>query len=125
MRDWVIESGIASESQLEGWEAADKEAVEAARDLAWEAFQAPIRAERDRAVSILKSIDMPEIAPITNLLDEAGKGTRRPGTASAARALHRMPGIGSPPPAPLAEVRGGDPHGAPPRHQLHCLREVP
>jgi TPP-dependent pyruvate/acetoin dehydrogenase alpha subunit len=43
MRDWIIESGIASESQLEGWEAADKEAVEAARDLAWDAFQSPIR----------------------------------------------------------------------------------
>ncbi len=96
MRDWIIESGIASESQLEGWEAADKEAVEAARDLAWEAFQAPIRAERDRAVAILKSIDMPEIAPITNLLDEAGKVTRSLVMASATSALHRLRGIGSP-----------------------------
>jgi len=96
MRDWIIESGIASESQLEGWESADKEAVEAARDLAWEAFQAPIRAERDRAVAILKSIDMPEIAPITNLLDEAGKVTRSLVMASATSALHRLRGIGSP-----------------------------
>ncbi len=31
MRDWIIEFGVASESQLEGWEAADKEAVEATR----------------------------------------------------------------------------------------------
>src|SRR5947209_16583432 len=52
MRDWVIESGIASESQLEGWEAADKEAVEAARDLAWEAFQSQIRAQSDPAMAI-------------------------------------------------------------------------
>src|SRR5438552_1224651 len=74
MRDWVIESGIASESQLEGWEAADKEAVEAARDLAWEAFQSPIRAERDRAVAILRRVDMPEVAEITNSLAEAVKG---------------------------------------------------
>jgi pyruvate/2-oxoglutarate/acetoin dehydrogenase E1 component/TPP-dependent pyruvate/acetoin dehydrogenase alpha subunit len=103
MRDWVIESGIASESQLEGWEAADKEAVEAARDLAWEAFQAPIRAERDRAVAILKSIDMPEIAPITNLLDEAGKVTRSLVMASATSALHRMRGIGSPARTELAK----------------------
>src|SRR2546428_9552359 len=57
MRDWIIEPGIASESQLEGWEAADKEAVEAARDLAWEAYQTPIRHERDRAVSILRRGD--------------------------------------------------------------------
>jgi pyruvate/2-oxoglutarate/acetoin dehydrogenase E1 component/TPP-dependent pyruvate/acetoin dehydrogenase alpha subunit len=103
MRDWIIESGIASESQLEGWEAADKEAVEAARDLAWEAFQAPIRAERDRAVAILKSIDMPEIAPITNLLDEAGKVTRSLVMASATSALHRLRGIGSPARTELAK----------------------
>ena len=57
MRDWIIESEIASESQLEGWEAADKEAVEAASDLAWEAFQSPIRAERDKAVAILRRVD--------------------------------------------------------------------
>ena len=103
MRDWIIESGIASESQLEGWEAADKEAVEAARDLAWDAFQAPIRAERDRAVAILKSIDMPEIAPITNLLDEAGKVTRSLVMASATSALHRLRGIGSPARTELAK----------------------
>jgi pyruvate/2-oxoglutarate/acetoin dehydrogenase E1 component/TPP-dependent pyruvate/acetoin dehydrogenase alpha subunit len=103
MRDWIIESGVASESQLEGWEAADKEAVEAARDLAWEAFQAPIRTERDRAVAILKSIDMPEIAPITNLLDEAGKVTRSLVMASATSALHRLRGIGSPARTELAK----------------------
>jgi pyruvate/2-oxoglutarate/acetoin dehydrogenase E1 component/TPP-dependent pyruvate/acetoin dehydrogenase alpha subunit len=103
MRDWIIESGVASESQLEGWEAADKEAVEAARDLAWDAFQAPIRAERDRAVAILKSIDMPEIAPITNLLDEAGKVTRSLVMASATSALHRLRGLGSPARTELAK----------------------
>src|SRR5437879_7942588 len=58
MRDWIIEFGVASESQLEGWEAADKESVEAARDLAWAACQAPIRAERDRAVALLRRVDM-------------------------------------------------------------------
>jgi pyruvate/2-oxoglutarate/acetoin dehydrogenase E1 component/TPP-dependent pyruvate/acetoin dehydrogenase alpha subunit len=103
MRDWIIESGFASESQLEGWEAADKEAVEAARDLAWEAFQAPIRAERDRAVAILKRVDMPEIAPITNLLDEAGKVTRSLVMSSATRALHRLRGIESSARAELAK----------------------
>ena len=96
MRDWIIESGIASESQLEGWEAADKEAVEAARDLAWDAFQSPIRAERDRAVAILKRLDMPEVAEITSMLDEAGKVTRSLVMSSASRALHRLRGIESP-----------------------------
>ncbi len=96
MRDWIIESEIASESQLEGWEAADKEAVEAARDLAWEAFQSPIRVERDRAVGILRRVDMPEVAEITNALDEAHKITRSFIMASASRALFQLRGLDSP-----------------------------
>ena len=96
MRDWIIETGFASESQLEGWEAADKESVEAARDLAWDAFQAPIRVERDRAVAILKRIDMPEVAELTASLDEAGKVTRSLVQSTATRALHQLRGIESP-----------------------------
>ena len=96
MRDWIIESGVASESQLEGWEAADKEAVEAARDLAWEAFQRPVRAERDRAVAILKKIDMPEVAEVTTALEDSGKVTRSLVMSSATRALHRLRGLESP-----------------------------
>ena len=106
MRDWIIESGIASESQLEGWEAADREAVEAARDLAWDAFQSPIRAERDRAVALLKRVDMPEISEITNLLEEAGKVTRSFVMASASRALFQLRGIESPERTELAKFVG-------------------
>ncbi|HEX9362993.1 MAG TPA: thiamine pyrophosphate-dependent enzyme [Candidatus Dormibacteraeota bacterium] len=102
MRDWIIESEVASESQLEGWEAADKEAVEAARDLAWEAFQSPVRAERDRAVAILRRVDMPEVAEITNALDEAHKITRSFIMASATRALFQLRGLESPARAELA-----------------------
>ena len=107
MRDWIIEAGVASESQIEGWEAADKEAVEAARDLAWEAFQAPIRAERDTAVGILRRIDMPEVAEITNALDEAHKVTRALVMSSASRALHQTRGIDSPERAELARFVDG------------------
>ena len=103
MRDWIIESEIASESQLEGWEAADKEAVEAARDLAWEAFQSPIRAERDRAVALLRRVDMPEVAEITNALDEAHKITRSFVMASATRALFQLRGLDSPARTELAK----------------------
>ena len=106
MRDWIIESGVASESQLEGWEAADKEAVEAARDLAWEAFQSPIRAERDRAVAVLRRIDMPEVAEITNSLDEAPKVTRSLVMSSLSRALQQLRGLESPARDDLARFAG-------------------
>src|SRR5437879_10156127 len=103
MRDWIIEFGVASESQLEGWEAADKESVEAARDLSWDAFQAPIRAERDRAVALLRRVDMPEVAEITSSLEDASKVTRSLVMSSASRALHQLRGIESPARAELAK----------------------
>src|SRR6266852_3769418 len=96
MRDWIIESGFASESQIEGWEAADKEAVEAARDLAWEAYQAPIRKERDRAVSILRRIDTPKVAEIASTLNEANKVTRSAIISGASFALRTLRGTESP-----------------------------
>ena len=102
MRDWIIESGIASESQIEGWEAADKEAVEAARDLAWEAFQSPIRDERDRLVAILKRSDASEVAELTDTLSEASKVTRSQVISSASRALNELRGTDSPQRSELA-----------------------
>jgi 2-oxoisovalerate dehydrogenase E1 component len=96
MRDWIIESGFASESQLEGWEAADKEAVEAARDLAWEAFQAPIRAERSKLVAVLQHIDSHEVADVAESLAEATKVTRSLVMSSASRALNLIRGSDSP-----------------------------
>ncbi|HEY8855282.1 MAG TPA: thiamine pyrophosphate-dependent enzyme, partial [Candidatus Dormibacteraeota bacterium] len=102
MRDWIIESGIASESQIEGWEAADKEAVEAARDLAWEAFQAPIREERDGLVAILRRSDSSEVAELTDTLSEAWKVTRSQVISSASRALNELRGTDSPQRSELA-----------------------
>ena len=96
MRDWIIESGIAGDSQLEGWEAADKEAVEAARDLAWDAYQKPIRKERDRVVSILRRVDTPKVAEIASTLNEANKVTRSAIISSASFALRTLRGTESP-----------------------------
>ena len=102
MRDWIIETGIASESQLEGWEAADKEAVEAARDLAWEAFQSPIRGERDSLVAILRRCDSTEVAEVSSTLSEATKVTRSVVMSSASKALNQLRGTDSPQRSELA-----------------------
>ena len=95
MRDWIIEQGIASESQIEGWEAADKEAVEAARDLAWEAYQAPIREERDRLVAILGHAGSHESETIAANLAESSKVTRAMVMSAASRALASLRGVES------------------------------
>ena len=96
MRDWMIESGIAGDSQIEGWEAADKEAVEAARDLAWEAYQSPIRKERDHLVSILRRVDTPKVAEVASTLTEANKVTRSAIITGASFALRTLRGNESP-----------------------------
>jgi pyruvate/2-oxoglutarate/acetoin dehydrogenase E1 component/TPP-dependent pyruvate/acetoin dehydrogenase alpha subunit len=96
MRAWIIESGFAGAAQLEGWEAADKESVEAARDLAWEACQRPIRAERDRLVHLLSSSGLSEVEPIRAGLAETAKVTRALVMAAARRALAAMRGGDSP-----------------------------
>ena len=95
MRDWIVELGIASESQIEGWEAADKEAVEAARDLAWEAYQAPIRAERDRLVAILGRAGGHETETIAAGLAETSKVTRAMVMAGGTRGLAALRGADS------------------------------
>ena len=102
MRDWIIEAGMASESQIEGWEAADKEAVEAARDLAWDAFQAPIRDERDHLVAILKRAESSDVAEVAAALSETHKVTRSIVLSSAIRALNELRGSDSPQRSELA-----------------------
>jgi pyruvate/2-oxoglutarate/acetoin dehydrogenase E1 component/TPP-dependent pyruvate/acetoin dehydrogenase alpha subunit len=102
MRDWMLELGVVTESELEGWERADTEAVQAARDAAWEAFQAPLRAERDRAVAILERIDAPGVAEIVSSMAGASRVTRSLVLSGATRALHELRGCASPARAELA-----------------------
>jgi pyruvate/2-oxoglutarate/acetoin dehydrogenase E1 component/TPP-dependent pyruvate/acetoin dehydrogenase alpha subunit len=96
MREWLIELGIASESQIDGWEAADKEAVEAARDLAWEAYQSPVREERDRLVALLGQAGTYETQTIAANLAGSSKVTRSMVMSAASRALTTLRGLGSP-----------------------------
>jgi pyruvate/2-oxoglutarate/acetoin dehydrogenase E1 component/TPP-dependent pyruvate/acetoin dehydrogenase alpha subunit len=96
MRELLIELGIASESQIDGWEAADKEAVEAARDLAWEAYQSPVREERDRLVALLGQAGTHETQTIAGNLAETSKVTRSMVMGAASRALATLRGLESP-----------------------------
>ena len=106
MRVWLVDQGIASESQIEGWEAADKEAVEAARDLAWEAYQSPIREERDRLVALLGQAGTHETQTIAGNLAESSKVTRAMVMGAASRALATLRGLESPVREELARFVG-------------------
>jgi TPP-dependent pyruvate/acetoin dehydrogenase alpha subunit len=56
MREWIIEIGFSTDSQLNNWENEDRKLVENERNIAWEAFTSPIMDERDEAVKLLDEI---------------------------------------------------------------------
>jgi pyruvate/2-oxoglutarate/acetoin dehydrogenase E1 component/TPP-dependent pyruvate/acetoin dehydrogenase alpha subunit len=56
MREWIIETGLASEAQIETAEQEDRQAVEGMRKAAWEAYLEPILAERRQVLEMLDAI---------------------------------------------------------------------
>jgi pyruvate/2-oxoglutarate/acetoin dehydrogenase E1 component/TPP-dependent pyruvate/acetoin dehydrogenase alpha subunit len=56
LREWILESNFASAAELGEIEASEEKAVVAARNKAWEAYRAPIEAERRTAVSLMEAI---------------------------------------------------------------------
>ncbi len=53
MREWMIREGIADAAALDEYERHERAEVEAIRERAYEASQAPLRRERDEAISII------------------------------------------------------------------------
>ena len=54
MREWIVDSDIATNGELDSLEADAEEEVKEARKKGWEMFQNPIRIERDALVKIIK-----------------------------------------------------------------------
>ena len=90
MRDWMIESEIALESELKRWEEEDADAVAAARERGWEKYQAPLESDRDSLLAILNRIQTPTVAEIAESLRDATKVTRSMVAAAAERALYEV-----------------------------------
>ncbi len=56
MRHWMIENGVATEAELDAWEAEDRAEVEAARKRAWAAYLNPILQDRDEAIGLIRAL---------------------------------------------------------------------
>lgn len=85
MRLWMVAEGIASEAELDALEREDRAAVEAIREIAWQAFVGPIREERDTVADMLD-----EIA-------SAAPRSAKPGNAAALAAIRQgLAGIENP-----------------------------
>ncbi|TXK45286.1 transketolase [Pontibacter qinzhouensis] len=56
MREWILESGIATEEHLDRIEAEAKDNVRAARSAAWNAFAEDIKVDHDEAIRLLEEL---------------------------------------------------------------------
>ncbi len=88
-RAWIIAEGIADAATLDHLEEEERQAVEAARRRAWEAFQAPIRAERQRLLPLLEALvpALPAVQVPLATLRDAPVLSRRLLAAAAHEAL--------------------------------------
>lgn len=60
MREWILERKIATPQQLDQLETECREQVEKERQEAWDAFQKPIKAKKDRLVTVLQELPQAE-----------------------------------------------------------------
>lgn len=67
MRDWMLAEKIATAAELDAFEDEDRKTVEAVRVAAWEDYQAPIKAELDRARGLIERAQ--QEAPDVRLAD--------------------------------------------------------
>jgi pyruvate/2-oxoglutarate/acetoin dehydrogenase E1 component/TPP-dependent pyruvate/acetoin dehydrogenase alpha subunit len=67
MRDWMLAEKVTSAAELDAFEDEDRKSVESARVAAWEAYQAPIKAELDRARGLIERAQ--QEAPDVRLAD--------------------------------------------------------
>jgi len=59
MRQWILAEKIATTEELEKIETDAKIKARSARDAAWKAFQAPIRAEREHLIEVVRTTHCP------------------------------------------------------------------
>jgi len=82
MREWIIEFGIANEKQIRTWEKEDRQTTESERQVAWETYSAPLLAERQEIVGLLKKLseqarNKAEISSISQQLKKLSQPLRK------------------------------------------------
>ena len=99
MRTWMLQQGIVDAGELDELERADRAEVERIRERAWDAYQAPIRADRERALRFMKAaadeagVDVNEIVAELRSTSDL---SRRLVQSTAVRALAALRGHDEP-----------------------------
>src|SRR5438093_4580745 len=95
MREWIIREEIADVATLDELERELRTEVERTREEAWDAYQAPIRAEREQALAIVEAVAADDQADLDAVLEElrsAEPPSRRLIASTARRALVALRG---------------------------------
>ena len=124
MRDWLLETGLAGDAELVAMEREERRHVEDERAAAEDAARAPIRAERDRAVTLLRATGDPAALAAAERLAADQDITRRAVDSTASRALWEMrhrPEAG----APLSDFLAGYRSANRRLHTSNLLSETP
>src|SRR5436309_2972749 len=93
MREWMLREELVDDDALSGYERADRREVERIRERAYEAYLAPIHADRGRAlvaIDATQSESGVDLSPIAAELRSTDEPTRRLIAATARRALAAM-----------------------------------
>src|SRR5213593_952092 len=105
MREWILHEGLVDAGTLDEIERTERADVERIREEAWEAYQAPIRDDRERALSAIEQAGREANADLSRIVDElrsAEASSRRLVAAAARRALVALRGHDGPARAELA-----------------------
>src|SRR5436309_4800430 len=95
MREWLIREEMADAASLDELERASRTDVERIREEAWEAYQAPIHAEREQALTVLEAAAAEDQADLDALVEElrtTDPPSRRLIASTARRALAALRG---------------------------------
>jgi pyruvate/2-oxoglutarate/acetoin dehydrogenase E1 component/TPP-dependent pyruvate/acetoin dehydrogenase alpha subunit len=90
MREWMIREEISDGGTLDAFDREDRRDVERIREQAWEAYQAPIRADRDRSLEAIAAAEREAEIDLSETVAElrsTDAPTRRLVAATARRAL--------------------------------------
>src|SRR5438094_4423690 len=95
MREWLIREEMADATSLDELERASRIDVERIREEAWDAYQAPIHAEREQALTVLEAAAAEDQAALEALVEElrtTDPPSRRLIASTARRALAALRG---------------------------------
>lgn len=87
MREWIIQSAIATAEELDALETAAKAKTREAKSNAWKAFNASIKEELNTVVSMFSELNTTDVAALTHELQSAIDPTRREIISATRKAL--------------------------------------